>query len=284
MSNDATHWAVKQRGLKPATKIVLWHLADRHNPDFGCFPSQERLAHDCEMSRSTVNEHLNILESMGLIRRERRVNAQTRRQESTRYLLAFEEGFVADSPCPESGHGAVSGKGAEPCPENAESRVRNPDTNSVREPLREPSRAQPRGTAQLVSDEGDEDFQRFWQAHPRPSSRDRTWQAWQAAKKGGAEVERIIEAASRYAVVCAGTESQYRVRSDAWLSDQRWKDFDDALRRHPGPVRPNTILWAKTINARGYVPPSAFNPGEAREMLSAGLVTSSDLRRIGVNV
>lgn len=100
MSNDATHWAVKQRGLKPATKIVLWHLADRHNPDSGCFPSQERLAHDCEMSRSTVNEHLNILEAMGLIRRERRVNAQTRRQESTRYLLAFEEGYSADSPCP----------------------------------------------------------------------------------------------------------------------------------------------------------------------------------------
>lgn len=236
------------------------------------------------MSRSTVNEHLNILEAMALIRRERRVNAQTRRQESTRYLLAFEEGFATESPCPESGHGAVSGKGGEPCPEKAESRVRNPDTNSVREPSREPSRARPRATAQVASEEGDEDFQRFWQTHPRPSNRDRTWQAWLAAKKEGVEAGRIIEAASRYAVTCAGTESKYRVRSDAWLADQRWKDFDEALRQHPGPVRPNTLLWAKTINAKGYVPPSAFNAGEAREMLSAGLVAASDLRRIGMNL
>ena len=44
MSQAATNWAIQQRGLKPATKIVLWFLCDRHNPDFGCFPTQARLA------------------------------------------------------------------------------------------------------------------------------------------------------------------------------------------------------------------------------------------------
>ena len=39
MSHAATNWAIQQRGLKPATKIVLWFLCDRHNPDFGCFPT-----------------------------------------------------------------------------------------------------------------------------------------------------------------------------------------------------------------------------------------------------
>ena len=39
MSHEATNWAIKQRGLKPTTKIVLWHLCDRFNPDYGCFPS-----------------------------------------------------------------------------------------------------------------------------------------------------------------------------------------------------------------------------------------------------
>jgi hypothetical protein len=38
MSHDATNWAIKQRGLKPTTKIVLWHLCDRFNPDSGCRP------------------------------------------------------------------------------------------------------------------------------------------------------------------------------------------------------------------------------------------------------
>jgi len=156
MSHEATCWAIRQRGLKPTTRIVLWHLADRHNPDFGCFPSQERLAEDAEISRSTLNEHLTILEDRGLIRREARVNGRTKRQMSTRYILAFERDFRQDdglpspetghgtemehrgNPSPEIGHGAVSGKSAEPCPENGESRVRISDTNLVREPLREP--------------------------------------------------------------------------------------------------------------------------------------------------
>ena len=63
MSHHATNWAILQRGLKPTTKIVLWHLADRFNPDYGCFPSQDRLAHDCEISRSTLNAHLALLEA-----------------------------------------------------------------------------------------------------------------------------------------------------------------------------------------------------------------------------
>ncbi|RWQ12356.1 helix-turn-helix domain-containing protein [Mesorhizobium sp.] len=145
MSHDATGWAIKQRGLKPATKIVLWQLCDRFHPDNGCFPSQETLSNDCEMSRSSLNEHLDALETAGLIRREQRRDGPTHRQKSTLYRFAFETGFEAvkpaenkESPCPESGHGAVSGKQPEPCPENDESRVQNPDTNLVREPVSEP--------------------------------------------------------------------------------------------------------------------------------------------------
>jgi hypothetical protein len=175
MSHDATNWAIQRRGLKPTTKIVLWHLSDRHNPDLGCFPSQNRLAHDCEISRSTLNEHLDRLEAERLLRRVPRIDPVTKRQLPTRYILGFEDGFAPHDPepCPETGHGflpfghdaetaseiaasganpaepcpeiahgnlqkPVSGFPPEPCPENAESRVQNLDTNLVREPLREP--------------------------------------------------------------------------------------------------------------------------------------------------
>ena len=175
MSHEATNWAIKQRGLKPTTKIVLWHLCDRFNPDYGCFPSQDRLAHDCEISRSTLNDHLGQLEAVGLLRRVPRIDPVTKRQLPTRYILGFEPGFrpAAATPCPESGHGddaaeecadaapdlsveapadalpcpesghgnegrAVSDFCPEPCPENGQSRVRIPDTNLVREPLSKP--------------------------------------------------------------------------------------------------------------------------------------------------
>ena len=129
MSHDATNWAIKQRGLKPTAKIVLWHLCDRFNPDWGCFPSQARLAHDCEISRATLNRHLDGLEARGLIRRIRVIDPRTGQQRPTRYLLGCETGFKprgpgqiegnstnpfeageAETPCPDLRHGSIAEK------------------------------------------------------------------------------------------------------------------------------------------------------------------------------
>ena len=135
MSHDATNWAIQQRGLKPTTKIVLWHLCNRHNPDYGCFPSQNRLAYDSEISRSTLNDHLGHLEAEGLLRRVPRIDPVTKRQMPTRYILGFEKGFAPHdpNPCPEFGHGfspvgydaetaceiaATPTNSTEPCPES----------------------------------------------------------------------------------------------------------------------------------------------------------------------
>ena len=140
MSHDATNWAIKQRGIKPALKVVLWNLCDRYHPDNGCFPSQDTLAADCEVPRSTLNVYLDTLESMGLIAREQRRERGSNRQERTRYRFPFEPDFpekTSKNPSPETGHGAESRNGPEPSPENGESRVQNLDSNPVREPVRE---------------------------------------------------------------------------------------------------------------------------------------------------
>ena len=120
MSHAATNWAIQQRGLKPTTKIVLWHLCDRFNPDYGCFPSQVQLAYDCEISRATLNRHLDDLEAGGLIRRIRMVDRRTGQQKPTRYLLGFEPGFPPPgSNPPDADHGAPFALDAapNPCPD-----------------------------------------------------------------------------------------------------------------------------------------------------------------------
>ena len=150
MSHKATVWAIQQRGLKPATKIVLWFLCDRHNPDFGCFPTQERLADDAEMSISALNAHLAKLEELRLIHRVRAHDPRTHKRQATRYILGFEDGFPQeptpetgdgfsgteeeqhDDPTPDSGHGAISGFPANPSPDFAQSHLRNPETNRKR--------------------------------------------------------------------------------------------------------------------------------------------------------
>ncbi len=87
MSHRATNWAIQQRGLPPATKLVLWHLCDRHNPDYGCFPSQESARCRCR-DLAGVAEHPSRPTGTGrLIRRERRLD-EIHRQKSTRYFLA----------------------------------------------------------------------------------------------------------------------------------------------------------------------------------------------------
>ena len=215
MSHAATNWAIQQRGLKPTTKILLWHLCDRFNPDYGCFPSQVRLAHDCEISRSTLNEHIGQLEARGLLRRVPRIDPVTKRQLPTRYILGFEPGFtpvdavpcpefghgvlplgldhetsaetdpttmISGKPCPDSGHGidaqAVSGFCPDPCPENDQSRVRNPDTNLVREPLSKPVKEEEDAQAR------DSDFDGFFVTpkHPAASATLRTVPAVRVAR------------------------------------------------------------------------------------------------------
>lgn len=79
------------RGLTPGAKLVLWHLANFHNERWGCMPSQSALVDACEISRSTVNQHLLALETAGLIRRQRRVDPETHRQLHTRYIFPFED-------------------------------------------------------------------------------------------------------------------------------------------------------------------------------------------------
>jgi len=165
MSHDATNWAIKQRGIKPALKVVLWNLCDRYHPDNGCFPSQDTLADDCEVPRSTLNVYLRELEELGLIAREQRRERSSNRQERTRYRFPFEPDFPkkpAEIPCPETGHGpeeAESRNGQEPSPENGESRVQNLDSNPVREPVKRTGNE--RGGASASEEDREDDPKRL---------------------------------------------------------------------------------------------------------------------------
>lgn len=105
MSHQATAWAFAMRHLKPATKIVLLTLADCHNPEHGCFPSQAFLAEACEMSERSIRDHLTKLEELGLITRHRRDKVATRFK-SDAYQLHFDRVLTeAEKPAANSAGG-----------------------------------------------------------------------------------------------------------------------------------------------------------------------------------
>jgi hypothetical protein len=340
MSHEATNWAIKQRGLKPTTKIVLWHLCDRFNPDYGCFPSQVRLAHDCEISRSTLNDHLGQLEATGLLRRVPRIDPVTKRQLPTRYILRFEPGFtpadvvpcpetghgfsppghaaenaaeiepndpVSVEPCPVSGHGidgqAVSGFCPDPCPENGQSRVRNLDTNLVREPLSKPVKEEEDARAR------DFDFDGFFAELISALGFDASdtlpawWQGWPARLHVrrwiddlGLSQKRIIETATetradhpnppdgpkaldRFMERAARRDAQTAIANEKGQKSKRRRKRVDPPRLSDDE---KAAFYAKMVNADGFLPVSAINNSIRDLMLVRGLVTPERLRMRGV--
>lgn len=280
MSHKATNWAIQQRGLSPATKLVLWHLCDRHNPDFGCFPSQDQLAADAEISRASLNVHLEKLETAGLIRRQRRVDEDTRKQKSTCYILGFEDDFGRE-PCPDSGHG----KGQKPCPDFAKSRVQILDTNLVREPVTTTTRdAGASGAAEM--------------ACLAACGEGLTGPARATIRATGAVIEGWLARGYDLTADILPTlaDRTKRKRSDPIRT---WEYFTPAIaKRHglrmaqaakakdagePEPTPKPTayelmVMTAEWINSGRYVPPSALSTSKRAALLAAGLVTEATLR------
>ena len=70
MSHYMTALAMQQKGIKPATKIVLYWIADHHNSETNaCFPSLSTLADECEISKRAVQDHIECLAQIGLIKK-----------------------------------------------------------------------------------------------------------------------------------------------------------------------------------------------------------------------
>ena len=190
MSHKATAWAWTVRGLKPATKIVLLHLADRHNPDLGCFPSIKRLAADCEMSVRSVQNHLQALEDAGHVSRKHRFRDDGSAT-SSEYIL---HGVVQNL----QGGGAKSAGGV----------VQNlPTINPVSI-----------NPVTLTNT-----FDAAWSAYPRKIGKAAARKAWEkATEKVSPDV--LSDKLAEYVDSLAGTDPRYTPHLSTWLNGERWQD------------------------------------------------------------
>ena len=321
MSHKATVWAIQQRGLKPATKIVLWFLCDRHNPDFGCFPTQARLADDAEMSISALNEHLAKLQELRLIHRVRAQDPHTHKRLATRYILGFEDGFPPEptpetgdgfsgteseqnaDPSPDSAHGAISGFCPKPSPDFAQSHLRNPEINLVREPLSKPVKEEEDAQAREA------DFDRFFAelltalGFAANAALPAWWQGWPARihvqrwrDALGLSETRIIETATEsrgdHPNPPDGPKALDRfmeraAQRDALAATENAKG-KKAKRGRKCEANPplsddeKAAFYAKMVNADGYLPQSVISNTIRDAMLVRGLVTPERLRQRGV--
>jgi len=274
-----------------------------------------------------------------LLRRVPRIDPVTKRQMQTRYILGFEPGFTpADvAPCPETGHGnapidfdaemaaridpnatmsgdpcpefghgieaeAVSGFCPDPCPENGQSRVRNPDTNLVREPLRKPVKEEEDAHARDSSFESffgkllgalgfaaDASHPAWWQGEPA-RLHVRRW-----IQNLGLSEDRIIQIAAEtrqdHPVPPDGPKALDRfmeraAQRDAQMAAAGRTQKAKRSRKGQGKPPPNpdelATFYAAKVNSDEYLPASMISNAMCAAMLERGLVTTERLRARGV--
>lgn len=197
MSHYMTALAMKQTGLKPATKIVLYWLADHHNETTKeCFPRISRLADLCDMSRRSVEGHMNILENMGLIKRINRFKEQGGKT-SNGYILYLNDSDTQNLriPCANSAHGDTQNL-----------RMNNLGSNNL-------------GSINNNIDH----FDVFWEAYPKKMAKGQAKKAWAKAIKSE-DAQTIIDATVGYAICQKGKDKQFIPYPASWLNAERWKD------------------------------------------------------------
>ena len=196
MSFEAVNWAWKQKHMTPWEKLVLLALADRHNPDHGCFPSLSKIVDDTEISRSTVRRCLKQLEQKGLITVQENMRANGS-QTSNLYHLHI---------------------GSPPGSQRHPPRV-TLDTPPVSQgtPLNQVIN-------KPVSDNlSDHCFDQLWALYPKKKAKGRAKASYLKAvrKSEFALIHGRLEA---YVRSIQGQDLQYVPHLSTWLNDERWDD------------------------------------------------------------
>ncbi|SEN92642.1 hypothetical protein SAMN05216227_103222 [Pseudorhodobacter antarcticus] len=273
------------------------------------------------MSISALNEHLAKLEELRLIHRVRVHDPRTHKRQATRYILGFEDGFPQE-PTPETGHGfcgteeeqradptpesgdrAISGFSPIPSPDFAQSHLRNPETNLVREPLSKPVKEEEDAQAR------DADFDRFFAellsalGFAANATLPAWWQGWPARTHVrrwiddlGLSQKRIIETATetradhpnppdgpkaldRFMERTAQRDAQATIANAKSQKSKRQRKRVDPPRLSDDE---KAAFYAKMVNADGFLPVSAINNSIRDLMLVRNLVTPERLRMRGV--
>ena len=210
MSHYMTALAMKQQGLKPATKIVLYWLADHHNGETGkCFPSIKRLAELSEMSRRSVEGHLETLEKLGLITRTQQFR-DTGGKSTNSYILALAGTYenISDAQnlrmvCEKSAHGDTQNL-----------RMNNPVSNNL---------GKETNTSSSDDDGVDYYFDQLWTLYPRKIGKGQARKAFKAASKK-IDFYDLLPKLMDFVNTLEGKDKQYMPHLATWLNGERWTD------------------------------------------------------------
>jgi hypothetical protein len=198
MSYKALAWAMGTKGLKPATKIILISLADRHNPDNGCFPSIKRISEDSEMCPKSVHNHINKLIELNLISKTGRIR-KNGQQTSNEYKLHFGTMQNLHKDSVKFTHGTMQ----------------NLQTNNLV--------SINHVNEHMVLRSVNIGFEEFWKIYPRKIGKTKAKTCYEKATSLHG-VDKINEAIIIYAESVKSKDKKYIPHPATWLNQGRWED------------------------------------------------------------
>ena len=189
---------MQQQGLKPATKIVLYWIADHHNESTGdCFPSITRLAELAEMSRRAVEGHIATLEQLNLVHRISRMRPNGSKTSNVYQLnLIKQDAQNLRMPPAESAHAHTQNL-----------RIHNLGNNNLGN----------------ITSNNTAIFDDLWKIYPKKVGKGQARKAFNAALRK-VDYDKIHSALIDYVKVSTGKDKKYLPHLSTWLNGERWDD------------------------------------------------------------
>lgn len=220
----------------PLRKLVLLKLADNANDKGECWPSYQHIADQCEISRSSVKNHVRDLEEAGLLKRVFRRNGE--RNKSNLFILSL-DGAGADlgQELTEGGAGDDSGVGQvmtpepvtlepviEPItpipPQGADGDLPKPEETELKPKEDPPKPPKPEKKPEGYS----EKFEQWWALYPRKTAKGTAWRRWKSDKLESRFDELIEKLTQQNAMQYAFTETKYIPNASTYLNQKRYDD------------------------------------------------------------
>ena len=203
-------WAVKQQTGNSLRNLILIILADHMGKD-GCFPSYQTVAERACATRRAVINHINELESQGLLKRQKR--ATNGMSSSNKYTLNLENSGVNEV------HQVVNEvhQGSERGSLGVVNEV-HPETPIIKHPIKHPIKHTPKPPCE---------FDDFYAAYPKKVGRAAAKKAWDKLNPQPALINRImldIKNRVDQGHWCTGQGKQYIPGPAPYLNQQRWED------------------------------------------------------------
>lgn len=279
MSHKASHWLAEI----PASLInasafrVLFHLCDAHNskrpPLEACFPQHKLLLEATGLSNGGLNNALNALEAVGLMRRVRTCDETGKRRNY--YILGCDFDLLKEqSPnYGDTGNSNLEGDQTPFCEgPNSSSVEFHIEAEPVKEPVKEPVTredalplfSETQNLPAIIPPKVPDLFAEFWDAYPKcPRKTDKPkakalFDRIIAGKHHGigkTSAQTIIDGLRRYART--SPDPQYVPLPTTWLNGERWTQFaPDSEQLDPERAR----LRAITANALAAMRPAIGRP------------------------